>query len=395
MAELEELIALHTKGFTLPQEFYREPAIFARDITRIHLQHWLCVGHLSRIPKRGDYFIFDVADESFIIVRDNNDEIRAHANVCRHRGSQVCYEKEGNCKAFVCPYHGWTYGLDGGLRFARLTNEDFDKSQYGLKGLHLRIIEGLIFVCCAEDPPDLTEAEQVLGTALKHYGWANAKVAHRATYSVDANWKLTTENYLECYHCALAHPEFSRFHATMKPQEETVALREEATRRANEMGIFIPRIFHWPSSGTSEGVQCHHDATFEGSVTGTEDGQAAAPLMGDFKDYDGGFTYMEVGPASFFLAYPDHGLIYLFVPKAAEQTDMEILWLVRDTAVEGTDYDIERLIWMWDVTSIADKKIIDHNQKGVNSKFYEPGPYQPMESQLRKFSEWYLQKVSD
>ena len=104
---------------------------------------------------------------------------------------------------------------------------------------------------------------------------------------------------------------------------------------------------------------------------------------------------MEVGPASFFLAYPDHGLIYLFVPKAAERTDMEILWLVRDTAVEGTDYDIERLTWMWIVTSIADQKIIDHNQKGVNSKFYEPGPYQPMESQARKFSEWYLRKIGD
>ena len=137
MAELEELIARHTEGSSLPQEFYRDPAIFARDIARIHLQHWLCVGHVSLIPERGDYFVFDIADESFIIVRDNNDEVRAHANVCRHRGSNICYEKAGNVKAFVCPYHAWTYDLDGSLRFARLPHKDFDKSRYGLKGFHV------------------------------------------------------------------------------------------------------------------------------------------------------------------------------------------------------------------------------------------------------------------
>jgi len=393
MAEINELIAQHTKGCSLPQEFYRDPAIFKLDIERIHLQHWLCVGHVSRIPKRGDYFVFDVADESFIIVRDKNDELRAHANVCRHRGSHVCYEKQGNAKAFVCPYHGWTYDLDGRLRFARLSGNEFDKSPFGLVPLHVRIIEGLIFVCCAENPPDLTLAEQTLGTSLKHYGWANAKIAHRAYYSVDANWKLTTENYMECYHCAPAHPEFSKFHSTAKLPEETRELCEAAGRRAGAMGITIPEVYTWPGSGVSEGVGCFHDATFEGSVTGSEDGQAVAPLMGDFTDYDGGFTYMEVGPASFFLAYPDHGVVYLFIPRTADRTDMEIIWLVRDTAVEGRDYDLAKLIWMWDVTSIADKKIIDHNQKGVNSSFYRPGPYLPMESQLREFSEWYLEKI--
>ena len=395
MAGIDELIALHSKGFALQQEFYRDPAIFARDLSRIHMRHWLCVGHVSRVPKQGDYFVFDIADESFIVVRDRG-ELRALANVCRHRGSNVCYEKEGNSRAFVCPYHGWTYDLDGSLRSARLTGKEFDKSQYGLARVHLRVIEGLIFICCAEDPPDLTEVEQTLGTALKHYGWAKAKVAHRATYSVDANWKLTTENYLECYHCAPAHPEFSKFHATTKPVAETQALRKEADRLALSMGVSIPNVYHWPSSDElhTQPVCCAHDATFEGFVTGSEDGQAAAPLMGDFTQYDGGFTYMEVGPASFFLAYPDHGVLYLFVPKKAERTDMEIIWLVRDTAVEGRDYDLARLIWMWDVTSLADKKIIDHNQKGVNSRFYRPGPYQPMESQTRDFTEWYLRQIS-
>jgi Rieske 2Fe-2S family protein len=394
---LNALIDKQVKGFSLQQEFYRDRSIFERDISRIHLRHWFCVGHVSRIPNRGDYFVFDVVNDSFIIVRDRDDEIHALANVCRHRGSQVCYEKEGSSKAFVCPYHGWSYNLDGSLRAGRLFGSDLDKSLYGLKRLHVRIIQGTILVCCADDPPDLSEAEQVLGTALGHYGWANAKVAHRACYSVDANWKLATENYLECYHCAPAHPEFSRFHATAKPEFQNGELHDEIERRARAMNISIPSVLHWPESAVAngEGVACYHDSTLADSVTGSEDGKAVAPLMGDFTDYDGGFTYMEFGPASFFLAYPDHGVMYLFVPRDTQKTDMEIVWLVRDDAREGEDYELSRLIWMWDVTSIADKKIIDHNQKGVNSTFYRPGPFHSMEYEAIRFIEWYLNEIRD
>jgi Rieske 2Fe-2S family protein len=397
VSSLNSLIDKHVKGFTLQQEFYQDPAIFRREISRIHLRHWLCVGHVSRIPNPGDYFVFEVANDSFIIVRDRENAIHALANVCRHRGSQVCYEKEGSSRVFVCPYHGWTYNLDGSLRAGRLFGSDLDKSLYGLNRLHVRIIEGVILVCCADEPPDLSKAEQVLGTALGHYGWAKAKVAHRACYSVDANWKLATENYLECYHCGPAHPEFSRCHATGTPFDERKSIREGADRRARAMGIAIPEIFDWPVSAVSngDGVSCYQDAMLEGHVTGSEDGQAVAPLMGDFSDYDGGFSYMEFGPASFFLAYPDYGVMYLFVPRDTQKTDMEIVWLVRDDAREGEDYELSRLIWMWDVTSIADKQIIDRNQKGVNSSFYRPGPYHPMESQAINFGEWYLNEIRD
>jgi Rieske 2Fe-2S family protein len=390
-----ELIARQPGGHALLQEFYRDPAIFDRDISRIHLGHWLCVGHASRIPNRGDYFVFEVAGESFIIVRAEADEIRALANVCRHRGSHVCYEKEGSSRVFVCPYHGWSYNLDGSLRSARYSEKGFDKSKFGLKRLHVRVIEGLIFVCCAEKPPGLADAEQTLQVALGHYGWARAKVAHRATYSVDANWKLATENYMECYHCAPAHPEFSRCHASAKPDVETDELRAEVERRGRAMGVNIPQVDHWPWSAEArgEGVSCYRDATIPGNVTGSEDGQPVAPLMGDFTDYDGGFTYIEVGPASYFLAYPDHGLMYLFIPRAPETTDMEVVWLVDEDAQEDRDYDFRRLTWMWDVTTVADKKIIEHNQQGVNSRFYTPGPYTGMEIQAQRFAEWYLREI--
>ncbi len=395
--QLRALIASQPKGCALQQDFYSDPSIYALDLERIFLRRWLCVGHESRIPNSGDFFVQLVAGESIIIIRGRDKLVRALVNVCRHRGSEVCYEKEGNAKVLVCPYHAWAYELDGSLRAARQMKEDLDKSQYGLTRIHLRILEGLIFVCFAADPPKLTDAENTLRASLGRYGWANAKVAHRGIYSVDANWKLAIENYYECYHCGPAHPEFARHHATERHLDpEAKALRLKTYARAKEMGIEIPYVAHWPWSAApgEEIVDSFHDATYPGSVTGSEDGQRVAPLMGDFTDYDGGFSYVDVGPASAFLAYPDYGVLYLFIPRDTQTTDMEISWIVAKDAKEGVDYELDRLIWMWDVTSRADKRIIDHNQKGVNSRFYRPGPYSRMEDMTRAMSEWYLEQIA-
>ena len=395
--QLRELIGAQPKGRALQQVFYSDLSIYALDMERIFMRRWLCVGHESRIPNGGDFFVHEVAGESLIIIRGRDAVVRALVNVCRHRGSEVCYEKEGNAKVLVCPYHAWAYELDGSLRAARQMNESIDKSEYGLARIHLKILEGVIFVCFADDPPKLTDVEATLHKSLGRYGWADAKVAHRAVYGVDANWKLALENYFECYHCGPAHPEFARHHATERPLDpEVKALREKTRARACEMGIEIQETSNWPWPGApgEESVDAFHDATYPGSVTGSEDGQAVAPLMGDFTAYDEGFSYVDVGPASAFLAYPDYGVMYLFIPRDVQTTDMEIIWLVAKDAKEGIDYELDRLIWMWDVTSIADKKIIDHNQKGVNSRYYRPGPYSPMENMPKDMTEWYLEQIT-
>jgi len=392
---IEALLERQPAGTPLLQEFYSDPEVFARDLERIHLRHWLCVGHVGRIPKKGDWFRVDLAGESIVVVRGRDDVVRALVNVCRHRGSRVCYEEEGHSRVLVCPYHAWTYDLDGRLRTARYMGDQFDVAGFALPQIHARVLEGLIFVSFADAPPRLDDAERTLRDSVGQYGWADARVAHRETYAVDANWKLVTENYQECYHCAPAHPEFSRYHATEKPDDENAALRADAARRAKAMGIEIPTVLHWPFAAApdEEMADSFHDATYPGSVTGSEDGGAVAPLMGGFTDYDGGFSYVDVGPASFFLAYPDHGMMYLFRPVGPQRTVMEVVWLVKADAREGSDYDLERLKWMWHVTSIADKRIIDQNQQGVNSRHYVPGPYGPMEGQTRAFTTWYLEQI--
>jgi Rieske 2Fe-2S family protein len=116
--------------------------------------------------------------------------------------------------------------------------------------------------------------------------------------------------------------------------------------------------------------------------------------MGGFTAYDGGVTSAHFAPSSFFIAYPDHGVIYRFIPLTASTSAMELIWLVRGDAEGGRDYDPEALTWLWRVTTEADKRITEDNQKGVNSRFYEPGPYAPVEPNAIRWVAWYLGEIA-
>ena len=389
------LIAEQPAGRSLAQTFYSDPEIFRRDLDRMVLRHWLCAGHVSSVPNVGDFFLVEVANESAIVVRGEDGQLRALVNVCRHRGSRVCREQSGNTRVLICPYHAWTYGIDGKLRAARHMAEPFDKVAHGLKQIPLEVIEGLIFVTFAETPLGLAKVEEVLRRGYGPYGWADAKVAHRETYPIEANWKLAVENYVECYHCAPSHPEYARLHANEQPRAKVAELNAAMDARAAALGLEIPNQDHWALGADpgEEAAYCVRYALLRGAVTGSVDGKAVAPLMGAFTGYDGGSTFIHVGPASFFLAYPDHGIIYRFIPKTVQHSEMEVIWLVRGDAREGVDYDREKLTWLWTVTSDADKRIIEDNQRGVNSRFYQPGPFSMMEANERRFVEWYLSEI--
>ncbi|HLY55505.1 MAG TPA: aromatic ring-hydroxylating dioxygenase subunit alpha [Stellaceae bacterium] len=396
-APLADAIAAHRKGLALDRRFYTDPAIFEREMARFALRHWHCAGHASMAPEPGDFFTVEIGRESVILVRGQDGALRALLNVCRHRGSRVCTEAEGRAKGggFSCPYHAWSYGLDGSLRAARQMPEDFDRSAYGLKTLPLRVIEGLVFIAFTDAPLGLAHVEEALAGTARPYGWGDARVAFRETYKVAANWKLAVENYMECYHCAPAHQEYSRFHVFARPDALNREIDRTVRDRAARLGVRILELDRWAEQAApgEEAADAMRSSLYEGYVSGSEDGGPVAPLMGGFTDYDGGVTFFDVGPTSTFLAYPDHGLIYRFVPRTVDETEMEVIWLVRGDAREGVDYDLERLTWMWRVTSLADKRIIELNQQGVNSRWFEPGPYMPMEGGASRFVEWCLKEI--
>ncbi|HYC13093.1 MAG TPA: aromatic ring-hydroxylating dioxygenase subunit alpha [Stellaceae bacterium] len=393
-ADLAALIAEQPAGHSLAQPFYRDPRFFERDIERIFMRHWLCAGHASSLPRRGDYFLAEYGAESVIVARGEDGELRALVNVCRHRGSRIC-SAPGNARSLSCPYHGWTYGLDGKLLAARHMPADFDLGSHGLRRIELRVVAGLILISFAEHPLGLALAEKTIASCFEPYGWSEARVAQRKTYGIDANWKLAVENYLECYHCSPAHPEYSRLHALEQPLVRIEALDARMRERSAALGLDIPTREHWdPSSRGEEAVFGFRYPLYDEVLTGSRDGKPVAPLMGGLRDYDGGVTSVHFGPASFFIAYGDHGVIYRFVPKAVDRSELEVIWLVRGDAREGVDYDLEALTWLWEVTSVADKRIIEENQRGVNSRFYAPGAYAPMEPNARRYVAWYLDEIT-
>jgi len=388
------LIAAQAPGRGLARAFYFDPEVYARDLKRIFHRHWLCAGHASSLAAAGDYLTLGIGGESVILARGREGALHALLNVCRHRGSEVVPERAGHTDFFVCPYHAWSYGLDGSLLAARHMPPDFDLARHGLKQFHLREAEGLVFVSLADEPLDFAPVAQILRGSLGRYGWGSAKVAHRESYAIAANWKLAVENYVECYHCSPAHPEYSKLHALEQPLLRIEGLNRRLAERTKALGIAIETRDLWRTSEAGEEtIDCFRYALYEGAFTGSEDGKPLAPLMGEFGDYDGGVTSVHVGGASFLLAYPDHGIVYRFAPKGLEACEMELLWLVRGDAVEGKDYDRAQLTWLWQVTSKADKRIVEATERGIASPFFVPGPLAPMEYNERRYIEWYLGEI--
>jgi phenylpropionate dioxygenase-like ring-hydroxylating dioxygenase large terminal subunit len=375
---IAQLIAARAPGHALARDFYGRDDVFERDMDLL-LGRWTCVGHVSEVAAAGDYLVAELGLESAIVVRGENGELRALNNVCRHRGSRIRPPGRGTATILTCPYHAWSYRLDGRLRAAREMPEGFDPSRYALKPLPITVIGGLILISFGEAPPGLAAVEAALGPMTDRYGWQGAKVAHRKTYEVAANWKLVMENYHECYHCAVAHPEFSVHHALARP-------RGRALGSGGDIEVW------GAEAGGPEVARMMASALIGGSQTGSADGKGVAPPMD--REGGGGCVFAEAGFLSAFLAYADHGVIYRFIPRTVLNTEMEVIWLVRGDAAEGRDYDVDRLTWLWDVTSLADKAIIEMNQAGVRSRAYEPGPYSKMEPGTAAYVDRYLSELA-
>jgi Rieske 2Fe-2S family protein len=197
---------------TLPGEYYTSPAVFAAERQRIGLRSWHCVGRSARILQPGDFFLQDLAGESVIVLRIKDGSIRAHFNLCRHRGTRLCDRESGRFSETIqCPYHAWTYGLDGRLVGAPHMNEvpDFRKQDYPLHSARVAEWEGFLFLNLDPDPIPFDRAFGPLLSRLERFSPARLVSARRRTYQVGANWKLVFQNYSECLHCPMIHPELT------------------------------------------------------------------------------------------------------------------------------------------------------------------------------------------
>jgi Rieske 2Fe-2S family protein len=353
----------------------------------------LLVDHESVVPESGDYVVRNCAGESIILVRDREGQIRAFFNVCRHRGSIICREESGHGRTFVCPYHAWTYDLDGSLRAARSMPEDFQREQYGLRECNVGVTHGLVFVNMGrEEPPSFAAFSGRFDPYLEQYGIADAKVAHREVFETTANWKCASENLGECYHCAPVHPTYARAQVV-----DLVPLNDEARERQCELDTEhrarLPLVSDTPDSPYLQAAGQHEIG--RGRRTVSVGGHPVAPLMGHIEEYDGMTAGMMFNPLAFLVSYADYTFFSTFVPRAVDRTDLEVVWLVAKSAMEGVDFHPAILSHLWTLTTEEDRIILNENHQGISSSAYRPGPYSRDEVQVVEFLTWYMKHFVD
>jgi phenylpropionate dioxygenase-like ring-hydroxylating dioxygenase large terminal subunit len=398
--DIGRLCARQRPGHGLERAFYTSEAIHQYDVEEVFFRHWLVAGHVSSVPHAGDYFLFEIAGESIIVVRAASGEINALVNVCRHRGAPVCSRREGHTSGFVCPYHAWRYELDGTLLRAPSMPADFQLGVHGLKRCPVSVAEGLILVhpggaLGREAEPLPQETLRDLSTFLGPHDLATAVVAARQRFAVAANWKLVLENFLECYHCGIVHPEYCAVMYGRRGGPNGAAVQRDASwtsaweDRARQLGHL--------TGGTQLSADklhcCSRRPIGQGNLTQSRGGEPVAPLMGSYREYDSGITQAQMFPAAYVIAPCDYAVLYQFLPTGPWTTELVLSWLVSPQAqLDGEG--VARLTWFWQTTIEQDKAQIEATQRGVTSRYFEPGPYGEREPGTATFTEWYLRQLA-
>jgi glycine betaine catabolism A len=390
--EMLRLIRSRRQGYSLEQPFYIDPDFFRLDMETIWYRDWLFAGHDCEIARPGAFFTLQVGDHPVIVVRGRDGQIRAFHNSCRHRGSRVCAAERGTSARLVCPYHQWTYDLDGSLVFARQMGEDFDKTSFGLKPVACESVAGYIFICLASEPADFAPFAAMMEPYFAPHRLGNAKVAYQSTIVEKANWKLVWENNRECYHCAGNHPELCKTF----PEAPTVT-------GVNGADSDPEMLAHWAKCEAA-GLPSRFRIDERGQFRATR-----APLLRDAVSYtttgrravarnlsDGigtdriGALLLYHYPTTWNHVLGDHAVTFRVLPISATETAVTTKWLVHKDAVEGVDYDLETLTHVWTETNDEDRRIVEENALGIRSPAYEPGPYSEMhEGGVIQFVDWY------
>jgi glycine betaine catabolism A len=394
----DDLLTQRKPGFSLPQSFYTNEAVFQQDLERVFRRCWLFAGHACRIRQPGDYFTFEVGPDSLIISRADDGQVYGMFNTCRHRGSRICTASSGHVGKFVCPYHQWSYERDGRLAGARWMGDGFDKSQYPLQRAKVENVAGLIFVCLADEPPDFQSARQAMEPHLRPHRLERAQVCRTVEFTVRANWKTLFENHRECYHCPVGHPEFCKtnYHTNMPDDGRADTEYDEFQRR---------KYARWQSLGLPVGETNFPDGQWfraarvplrDGFVTESLDGRPLAPLMGDLPERDTGSVRIITFPNAWSHADSDYAMSTQLFPLGPALTKVTITWLVHEDARAGVDYDPEQVMALWKITTEQDIVLCENNQLGIQSSRYQPGPFSPLTEQgVETFTRWYIRQMSD
>ncbi|KAA6223294.1 aromatic ring-hydroxylating dioxygenase subunit alpha [Streptomyces albofaciens JCM 4342] len=356
---------------TLPGAFYTDPETFRQEQQHLFESLWFCAVRAADLPRPGAFRTVQAGRENVLIVRDRRGGFGAYLNVCRHRGARLCTEESGEVRRNLqCPYHAWTYDLDGRLVAAPNLQRmpDVDRAERGLLPVRLREWLGYVWVCLADEPPSFEEtvigavSERLGGAeAIGRYGIDGLALGRRITYDVRANWKLIVENFMECYHCATIHPEL------------TDVLPEFA-------------------DGFAAQYYVGHGAAFADEAEGfTVDGSGGfARIPGIGEDQDRRYYAITVRPQVFLNLVPDHVIVHRMFPLAADRTVVECDWLYAPEVV-ASGADLSRSVELFHRVNTQDFAACERTQPAMDSRAYRAGGVLvPSEHHIADFHRWVI-----
>ncbi|MFD7924131.1 aromatic ring-hydroxylating dioxygenase subunit alpha [Streptomyces sp. NPDC059740] len=354
---------------TLPGTYYTDPEVFRREQEHVFEQNWVCAVRSADLDRPGAFRTVRAGRESVLVVRSRTGGLNAFLNVCRHRGARLCTAESGTVRRNLqCPYHAWTYALDGRLVAApNLTGmPDVDRTAYGLHPVALREWLGYAWVCLAPTPPSFEETvvgavTERLGdpAAVEGYRTESLALGRRITYDVAANWKLIVENFMECYHCATIHPEL------------TDVLPEFADGYAAQYYV-------------GHGAQFAPGA--RGFTVDGEEGFGRLPGVADTQDRR--YYAVTVRPAVFLNLVPDHVILHRMFPLAVDRTVVECDWLYAPEVVDS-GADLSRSVELFHRVNSQDFEACERTQPAMASRAYrEGGVLVPTEHHIGAFHSW-------
>jgi Rieske 2Fe-2S family protein len=352
---------------TLAGSDYSSAAVFADERERIFFADWLCIGRSEEVPTTGDYLVRDVAGESVFAVRNRDGELRAFYNVCAHRGTKLL-DDEPACghlgKAVKCPYHAWSYDLDGRLLATPNVYEDeaFERSDYPLHPIAVGESGGFVFVSLADAPRPLDaalrESNETI-TDFERFRLSELRVARRIVYEVAANWKVVVENYNECLHCPTIHPEL---------------VQVVPMYRLGEV---------WDGE-TRDGGNPMRD----GATSFTVSGSSGLPKFPDLLPEDYGMYYgVFQFPNLMVNLHPDSVMTYRLEPHGPAATTVTSEFLFRPEAIADPSFDPAPTVELWDLISRQDWAVCERAQIGVSSRSFRSGVYPRKDRLLFDFNE--------
>jgi Rieske 2Fe-2S family protein len=379
---------------SLPQRYFVSPEVFAQEKERIFSRQWVLVGHQSGIAQSGDYFISEVADESLIVVRDKRGEIRGFYNVCRHRGSRLIESRNGQLSvAIQCPYHAWTYALDGRLLGAPHMDDvpDFNKADYSLHPVNVAIWEGFIFLNLADSAASLEKWFAPLAGKFSRWKSPTLRSAKRIEYGVRANWKLIFENYSECYHCLGVHPELSK----ISPHDSAENDLTEGPFLGGFMRIANGRSLTMSGNACALGIADSRRARDRAPARNRNPSQEIENDHDHEREHDGKkrVFYYSIFPNMLLSLHPDYVMVHQLQPQSPDRTLILCDWFFHPEAFKHNDFNPDDAIQFWDMVNRQDWHVCELSQQGIASRAYQPGPYSSRESIPAAWDEYYLRRM--